>query len=223
MAEFLQMIALSPTMEEGRIAKWNKEEGQSFASGDVLCEVETDKASMDYEAPKSAALLKIIVPAGQTVKVGAPIAIIGALGESVEALLAAHGGAQNTTQGTEAQPIEQSGAQLANQAKLEDALQSATLQPTTLQPNAAILSQSPLEAAFQGPTERLTPSGLPPSSPLARKRAQEAGIDLRTCSWLWPWRQGCRKRCACICCKSNAGGERDGIAGHKCSHTATRE
>lgn len=61
MAELLRMIALSPTMSEGRISKWKITEGTEFSSGDVLCEVETDKASMDYEAPQSASLLKILL------------------------------------------------------------------------------------------------------------------------------------------------------------------
>lgn len=152
MAEFLQMIALSPTMEEGRIAKWDIEEGQSFSAGDVLCEVETDKASMDYEAPKTSVLLKILVPAGQTAKVGDPIAIMGALGENIEGLLTTQNSAQSSVQNTEV-PSEHAG-------------KAASSQPT-------------IETPLQPPAENFAPSGQPLSSPLARKRAQEVGIDLR--------------------------------------------
>ena len=87
MAELLRMIALSPTMSEGRISKWKITEGTEFSSGDVLCEVETDKASMDYEAPQSASLLKILLQAGETANVGDPIAVIGQKGEDYEQLL----------------------------------------------------------------------------------------------------------------------------------------
>jgi pyruvate dehydrogenase E2 component (dihydrolipoamide acetyltransferase) len=81
MAEKLLMIALSPTMTEGTITKWKKAEGESFTSGDLLCEVETDKASMDYEAPRKAVLLKIVVPQGGKASVGDTIAVIGKEGE----------------------------------------------------------------------------------------------------------------------------------------------
>lgn len=84
MAESLLMIALSPTMTEGSIARWKLKENDAFVSGDPLCEVETDKASMDYEAPKSGVLLKILVPEGGKATVGQPIAFIGKAGERVD-------------------------------------------------------------------------------------------------------------------------------------------
>lgn len=87
MAEKLLMFALSPTMEEGTIAKWNKQEGDKIGSGDVICEVETDKATMDYESIQEGILLKIIVPAGKQARVGDMIGIIGASGEDYSSLL----------------------------------------------------------------------------------------------------------------------------------------
>jgi pyruvate dehydrogenase E2 component (dihydrolipoamide acetyltransferase) len=80
MAERLLMLALSPTMTEGRIARWKVAEGEAFKAGAVLCEVETDKASMDYEASKGAVLLKILLPEGGSAAVGEPIAVVGAAG-----------------------------------------------------------------------------------------------------------------------------------------------
>ncbi|HAE22803.1 MAG TPA: 2-oxo acid dehydrogenase subunit E2, partial [Spirochaetaceae bacterium] len=62
MAEPIFMIALSPTMNEGVIAEWVAKEGQVLKSGDALCEVETDKATMAYESPVSGSLLKILQP-----------------------------------------------------------------------------------------------------------------------------------------------------------------
>ncbi|NLO37272.1 MAG: 2-oxo acid dehydrogenase subunit E2 [Clostridiaceae bacterium] len=88
MAEKLLMLALSPTMETGVIAKWLKKEGDAVASGDLLCEVETDKATMDYESPASGTLLKIVLDEGSSAAVGDLIGVIGKAGEDIQALLA---------------------------------------------------------------------------------------------------------------------------------------
>lgn len=80
------MPALSPTMTEGKIARWLKAEGDQVKSGQVLCEIETDKATMEVEAVDEGTLAKILVPEGtENVKVNEPIAIIAADGESVSA------------------------------------------------------------------------------------------------------------------------------------------
>ena len=83
MATKVVMEALSPTMEEGRLVKWNKNEGDTVKSGDVLAEVETDKAVMELVARADGSLVKILVPEGKTVPVGAAVAYIGAPGEKV--------------------------------------------------------------------------------------------------------------------------------------------
>lgn len=87
MAEKLLMLALSPTMESGILAKWIKKEGEVFKSGDVLCEIETDKATMEYEAPGDGVLLKILLQEGENASVGDPIAITGKAGEDISAFL----------------------------------------------------------------------------------------------------------------------------------------
>ncbi|MFN8760677.1 MAG: pyruvate dehydrogenase complex E1 component subunit beta [Tagaea sp.] len=80
------MPALSPTMTEGKIARWLKAEGDAVKSGQVLCEIETDKATMEVEAVDEGTLAKILVPGGtEGVKVNQPIAVIAAEGESVSA------------------------------------------------------------------------------------------------------------------------------------------
>jgi pyruvate dehydrogenase E1 component beta subunit len=80
------MPALSPTMTEGKIARWLKAEGDQVKSGQVLCEIETDKATMEVEAVDEGTLAKILVPGGtEGVKVNAPIAVIAAEGENVSA------------------------------------------------------------------------------------------------------------------------------------------
>jgi pyruvate dehydrogenase E2 component (dihydrolipoamide acetyltransferase) len=82
----LKMPALSPTMEEGTLAKWLVKEGDEVKSGDILAEIETDKATMEFEAVDEGKIAKILVPEGsEGVKVGAPIAILAAEGESVDA------------------------------------------------------------------------------------------------------------------------------------------
>ncbi len=88
MAEKILMIALSPTMNEGTIVRWNKNEGDTLKVGDLLCEVETDKATMEYESQNAGTLLKILVPAGSQARVADPIAIVGKAGEDVSSLLA---------------------------------------------------------------------------------------------------------------------------------------
>ena len=82
----LKMPALSPTMEEGTLAKWLVKEGDEVKSGDILAEIETDKATMEFEAVDEGTISKILVPEGsEGVKVGAPIAILAAEGEDASA------------------------------------------------------------------------------------------------------------------------------------------
>src|SRR5215212_2369957 len=84
MATKVVMEALSPTMEEGRLVEWKKREGEPVAVGDVLAEVETDKAVMELVARAGGTLLKQVVAAGATVPVSELVALIGEPGESVE-------------------------------------------------------------------------------------------------------------------------------------------
>ena len=81
MATKVVMEALSPTMEEGRLVEWKKQEGEPVTVGDVLAEVETDKAVMELVARAGGTLLKHIVEAGATVPVSEPVAVIGEPGE----------------------------------------------------------------------------------------------------------------------------------------------
>ncbi len=150
MAQKLMMIALSPTMTEGTIAKWKKAEGEAFASGDLLCEVETDKASMDYEAPSSAVLLKIVVQAGKKAAVGETIAIIGKAGEDPGPLL------------------------------IEAKAATAAVAPAAAAPAASATSPNPQPAPSAVPAQAPgAPAAYPPSSPLARKVALERQVDIR--------------------------------------------
>ncbi|HLK41483.1 MAG TPA: dihydrolipoamide acetyltransferase family protein [Polyangiaceae bacterium] len=87
MAKILEMPKLSPTMEEGVLSAWHKKEGDEVAVDDLLAEVETDKATMEFRAFDRGTLLKLLVPAGANVKLGQPVAIVGAAGEDIRALV----------------------------------------------------------------------------------------------------------------------------------------
>src|SRR5277367_1458670 len=83
MSTQILMPALSPTMEEGKLAKWLVKEGQAVKSGDILAEIETDKATMEFEAVDEGTIGKILVPEGaEHIKVNAPIAILIGEGET---------------------------------------------------------------------------------------------------------------------------------------------
>src|SRR5881394_1108271 len=87
MAQIIGLPKLSPTMEEGVLVRWTKKEGDKVAPGDLVAEVETDKANMDFNIEDDGVLLKLLVKEGETVKLGAPVAIIGKAGEDVSALV----------------------------------------------------------------------------------------------------------------------------------------
>ncbi len=147
------MPALSPTMEKGNLARWLKKEGDKVKSGDVLAEIETDKATMEVEAIDEGVLAKIVVAEGtQDVAVNQLIAIIASEGEDVKAV-AASGGAP---------------------AKAEVAAPVA----------AAPVAAAPVAAV--APVAKPGGDGRIASSPLARRLAKEAGLDLSAISGTGP-------------------------------------
>src|SRR6185436_2653377 len=87
MAEKFLMPKLSPTMEEGQIARWVKNEGDAYEANETLAEVDTDKATMEMTALTAGTLLKILKGAGETAALGEAIAIVGQKGEDISALL----------------------------------------------------------------------------------------------------------------------------------------
>jgi pyruvate dehydrogenase E2 component (dihydrolipoamide acetyltransferase) len=159
------MPALSPTMEEGTLAKWLVKEGDDVKSGDILAEIETDKATMEFEAVDEGKIAKILVPEGTDgVKVGAPIAIMAGEGEDASA---AAGAAPKADTAPPAPPT-------AAPEPKADATPKAAPTPT---PEVKGYGVSPTE----------TPAAPPRSdgdrikaSPLARRLAQAQSIDLST-------------------------------------------
>jgi pyruvate dehydrogenase E2 component (dihydrolipoyllysine-residue acetyltransferase) len=167
------MPALSPTMEKGNLAKWLKKEGDKVAAGDVIAEIETDKATMDYEAVDEGTLAKIVVPAGtQDVPVNALIAVLAGEGEDVKAAAAGAKAPAPKAPSSKPSPSASSFETPATRAPRDEPLKAS--------PPAANISPRPEEARSavskdEGPRP---PGNRIFSSPLARRLAKDAGIDL---------------------------------------------
>src|SRR4051812_14005741 len=172
------MPALSPTMTEGNLARWLKKEGDEVHAGDVIAEIETDKATMEYEAVDEGRIGKIIVPEGaQGIKVNQPIAVLLEEGED-EAALTGSGG-----RGREAARKEV--AVEAGETGASPSPPGPTQAPST--PHPAIPGSSPGResegsAQREGEGQRKAPRGNGEdrifASPLARRMAVHAGLDL---------------------------------------------
>ena len=171
MAERVQMLALSPTMETGTIANWLKKEGDTIAIGDVLCEVETDKATMEYESVQEGTLLKIIVPDGGEAMVEQAIAIVGDAGENVDALVAEIGADQNKAAQSNgpAAPAETEAALSTR----ESAIATDDISGNSGPSRSTATSIDPPTTTSNGDT-RIK------ASPLARRIADEKGLALGT-------------------------------------------
>src|SRR5437868_6311422 len=156
------MPALSPTMEKGNLAKWLKKEGDKVKSGDVIAEIETDKATMEVEAVDEGTIAKILVPEGtQDVAVNDVIAVLAGDGEDVKA---AGAGA--------ASPPPKAEAPAPKPAAAPAPATAAAPAPKPAAPAAAPAPQAAAPAAGANGHARIF------SSPLARRLAKEAGIEL---------------------------------------------
>ena len=159
----LKMPALSPTMEEGTLAKWLVKEGDVVKSGDLLAEIETDKATMEFEAVDEGTIGKILVPEGsEGVKVGAAIAMLIGEGEPVD------------VGGSTPSPLEGEGDS-AKAERGEGAAPTPTPQPDPVSTSAAAPTPPAAKAAPPSPSRG---EGRIAASPLARRLAEAQGIDL---------------------------------------------
>ena len=151
MAQIIDMPKLSDTMTDGVLVKWLKKEGDAVKNGDMLAEVETDKATMELESFFDGTLLKIFAPAGSKIAIGAPLAAIGKAGETVDAPAAQ----------TPPPPPEKKSA------------------PAAAAPAKAVAAPSAAPAASAPPATTAAPAlgGRIKISPLARKLAAEKDID----------------------------------------------
>ena len=158
MANIVEMPKLSDTMEEGAVASWLKKEGDTVEEGGSLCEIETDKATMEYQSPFGGVLLKIIAQPGKTMALNTPIAVIGKKGEAFDmnALMAA-------AAGSKAAPAPGApGAHAAHAAK--PAPVAAAAKPAS--PAVPVAPASPVN------------TGRIKSSPLARRMAAASNVNL---------------------------------------------
>jgi pyruvate dehydrogenase E2 component (dihydrolipoamide acetyltransferase) len=119
MAKIIGLPKLSPTMEEGTLVEWIKNEGDPVEVDDLLAEVETDKATMEFRSFDRGVLLKILVPAGETLEPDAPVAIIGKEGEDISELLAQV--ASGPVAASEAVPVSEAASGAASEAAPEAA------------------------------------------------------------------------------------------------------
>ncbi|HVK89010.1 MAG TPA: pyruvate dehydrogenase complex dihydrolipoamide acetyltransferase [Kofleriaceae bacterium] len=183
MAQIIGLPKLSPTMEEGVLVRWTKKEGDKVSPGDLVAEVETDKANMDFNIEDDGVLLKLLVKEGDTVRLGAPVAIIGKAGEDVTALVA-EAAKQGAGGGGAAAPTTTASAAPPKQMGVEDSAQAPAAQRPTTPPEqrAAQAAQATKPAAPPAAKTAPTPSGNGKilASPLAKTLAIELGIDLRT-------------------------------------------
>ena len=171
MAEIVRMPKLSDTMTEGVVAEWHKKVGESIESGDLLADIETDKATMEFESFQEGVLLHIGVEKGQTAPVDSILAILGEEGEDVTALLKE---AEKEVEVTEKEE-EQS----------KDAKPEVEKPPAPVAPIVSAPTPTPAPIAQQTVTSSNFPSTASISSqeikasPLAKKLAEERGINLR--------------------------------------------
>ncbi|MCC7132017.1 MAG: 2-oxo acid dehydrogenase subunit E2 [Gemmatimonadales bacterium] len=179
MATKIVMEALSPTMEEGRLVEWKKAEGQPVAAGDVLAEVETDKAVMELVARAAGVLLKQTVAAGATVPVSS---LVGWIGQPGEAVPDGAGGpatgaaAPDGASAAGAAPAAGAAAPAAGGSAAGAASAGAGATGATGAAGAAGAAQG--GAAGAGAGAATAPAGRVKASPLARKIAADKGVDL---------------------------------------------
>ena len=173
------MPALSPTMEEGKLAKWLKKEGDKVAAGDVIAEIETDKATMEVEAVDEGTLGKILVAEGtEGVKVNAVIALLLAEGEDKKALEGFKGAAAPAPKPAEApKPAPAPAAAAQPSASVGAGFKPAPAAP----PPAPVAAAAPAPAP-----QRTNGHDRVFASPLAKRMAKQAGLDLGALSGSGP-------------------------------------
>lgn len=161
MAEVIQMRRMSDTMEEGVIVEWLVKVGDEVKIGDVLAEVETDKATMDFDSLAAGTILHIEAKPGDTIPVDGAIAVIGKKGEDFAKVLE---DAKNAVGSAVAESA-------SDEPKAEEAVEQAA--PTTAAPTPSVAAQPATIAAPISSND-----GRVKASPLAKKLASEAGIDI---------------------------------------------
>ncbi|MGI9175486.1 MAG: pyruvate dehydrogenase complex dihydrolipoamide acetyltransferase [Rhodothermales bacterium] len=187
MATPVEMPKLSDTMEEGTLSAWLAEEGDAVSAGDVIAQVETDKATMDLEVYDDGVLLKKLIGEGDAVPIGSLIAVLGEKGEDISSVLAdfdagGDGAAQTSEQEAKAPkaseaeaPDEEDAGERGTQATSGDGATEAAPQPEQAGEKKQVSSSGDGAA-----TEAPSGDGRVKASPLARKLASEHGLEIAT-------------------------------------------
>jgi pyruvate dehydrogenase E2 component (dihydrolipoamide acetyltransferase) len=178
MAQKIEMPKLSDTMEEGVIAKWNVKEGDSVSSGDVIAEVETDKATMEVEVFDDGVILKILAKEGEAIPLGGVMAIVGEKGEDISDLL--DGADDSTDDG-----VDDSEKESKSEPKKESKKESKEDEESEDDEFDPILddvkgSNGKSKEKKAEKSESKSDDGRIKVSPLAKKMAEEKGIDLES-------------------------------------------
>ncbi len=165
MAVKIEMPKLSDTMEEGVIAKWNVKEGDKVSSGDVIAEVETDKATMEVEVFDDGTILKIMAEEGEAIPLGGLIAIVGEEGEDISDLVDGSGDGEKAAKETKSESKE------SEKEKKKESGDSDDFDPILGDIEKSDSEESPT-------TDSASDNGRIKASPLAKKMAEEKGIEL---------------------------------------------
>lgn len=160
----VNMPRLSDTMEEGTVASWLKKEGDEVEEGDILAEIETDKATMEFESFNAGTLLKIGIQEGETAKVDSLLAIIGPAGTDVSGI----------SMDADTAPKKEPKKEAKKEEKKEEPKKEAPKAETKSEPKKASTSSSSSSTASSSNSS----GGRIFASPLAKKMAEEKGIDL---------------------------------------------
>jgi len=173
MAEIIRMPKMSDTMTEGVVSKWLKKVGDEIKSGDVLAEIETDKATMEFESYQSGTLLYIGVPEGKAAPVDGVLAVIGKSGEEYQSLLDEANKAAPKQESKETAKENGESKKAAASGKKEEPAQKTTAKEVVAEkkegPPKITAPVSPSSSADDGKIK---------ASPLAKRLAEEKGIDL---------------------------------------------
>ena len=173
MATKVHMEALSPTMEEGQLVQWLKAEGDDIANGDILAEIETDKATMELVARGEGVLRKIFLTAGGTAEVGSVIGVIAGADEDISGIAGVSGGgataAPTASPEAPAEVAPRPAAQTLPAPEAPAVSAPATSAPATSAPATTAAATLPASAANGGRVK---------ASPLARRLAEEMGVDI---------------------------------------------
>jgi pyruvate dehydrogenase E2 component (dihydrolipoamide acetyltransferase) len=216
MATKVHMEALSPTMEEGQLVRWLKNEGDQIKEGDVLAEIETDKATMELVARGSGVLQRRLINEGQTAPVGQVIGVIAAEGEDISALTGDAGGGKQPSKeasaagskesakekgSKESAPTEEKGKTASKKPRHDSAAVKVAARGKTEQPREASMEGRDTEEVVEEPEEEEVEEqpeeepgeargdngrGRVKASPLARKMAAESGLELSGVSGTGP-------------------------------------